>query len=147
MITPSRLFSALAILFLLTACGNVFRKDYTRIADDYVLGLVYGGSGIPYYYITHEPQKSGVIIVPWGIEQMAITRRLIYGRCHKVIFPPEEPDFFKGVTPEPFDGFFIINRISGKVLLDIPEDEFRDTIGREGVAWPPAMYEPRKWLR
>lgn len=134
-----------AMLWFANGCGNVFKKTYTSIGENYVLGYVYGNRAERLYYITDEREQ--IDVVPWGIEKMAITRTLIYGRCQKVQFPPENPDFFKGMGPDPFNGYFVVNKKSRKAFLGLSEAQFKGMLDGEGIAWPPTLYEPRKWFR
>jgi hypothetical protein len=139
------IFSIGALLCLAAGCGNVLKKTYTRIGDGYVLGYVYGEAGKQLFYITDE--HKGEDVVPWGIEKLAISRGMIYGKCRKVIFPPERPDWFKGIGPEPFDGYFVLDKKSRTAHLNLSEHQFRAMLEAAGFAWPPTLHDPTRWLR
>lgn len=134
------------LLCFTNGCGNVLEKTYTRIGDGYVLGYVHGKADERLYYITDEHLK-GTDVVPWGIAKLAIARGLIYGQCRTVTFPPENPDWFKGIPPEPFDGYFVVNKKLRTAHLNLSEHQFKSMLEAAGVAWPPILEDPSKWLR
>lgn len=97
-----------------------------------------------YYCIV---DRDGSLVVPVRITSLEVSRDMIIGSCVNDPWPPEQPDFYKGIPPEPFDGYFVVEKRTRQVHLKLTEEELHTKLKQSGHAWPPKLEYPSKWLR
>jgi hypothetical protein len=120
------------------------QATYSLGAGYHLLRL--GGRSIDdnYYCIT---DNKGSFVVPERITKLENSRALIIGYSVNDPWPPERPDFYKGIPPIPFEGYFIIDKKRRQIHLGLTEEEFQKKLKELGHTWPPNLQNPSKWLR